>query len=98
MGQTAVTWAELGAVIGFICFAGATVAAVVVWLWTKFNIQEKSLADYKLEAAKEIASFRLETARTYVTVAALTQVEETLTRALDKLGEKIERLMEARRS
>lgn len=82
MGGT-ITWTELGAVAGFLITAGSVVVYFVMFLWNKFNQQEKALAD-----------FRLESARTYVTTDALVKVEERLNMALDRLGDKLERLVE----
>lgn len=78
-----VNWGELSLVLGAIIGAGSIVAGFLIFLWTKFNAQDKALADH-----------RLETAKTYVTAEALMKVEERLNLAIDRLGDKLERALE----
>jgi hypothetical protein len=59
------------------------VTGVVMWLWTKFSAHDRELADFKVEVAKN-----------YVTSSGLAKIEERLTAAIDHLGDKVERATE----
>jgi hypothetical protein len=81
--QMQVTWTELWAVIGVVIVLGGILSSFMGWLWQKHSAHDRELAEFKLEVAKN-----------YVTSPGLARIEERLTAAIDRLGEKVERAME----
>jgi hypothetical protein len=78
-----VTWSELSAALSIIVTLGGIVAGCVIWLWTKHALHDRELADFKIKVAEN-----------YVTLAALVRLEERFEAAMEKLGTKLERLMD----
>lgn len=78
-----ITWVELGAAIAALSAAGSVVVGIVIWLWSKFNAQERALADFKVKAAE-----------TFVTDKMLIRIEEKLTSSIDRLTDKLERALD----
>jgi hypothetical protein len=79
------TWAALGYITSGIVGAGTIVAGFVFRLWQMFSARDKDLDDFKLEVA-----------RNYVTSQALLQAEQRLVNAMDRLSDRIERILDHR--
>ena len=78
-----VTWAELWTVVAAIVFLGSIVVGVVGWLWTKFTQHDRELGEFKIKVAEN-----------YVTLAALERLENRFEEAMEKLGGRIEKMMD----
>ena len=83
MNQTP-TWYELSIVYGAIVGAGGIVAAVTAWLWGQLGRLRGDLSDFKVEVARQ-----------YVTTEALLQVEMRLVDAINRMGDRFDRVMDA---
>jgi hypothetical protein len=78
------TWYELALVLGAIVGAGGIVAAVTAWLWRQLGDQRRDLADFKVDVARQ-----------YVTSEALLQVETRLLDAINRMADRFDRVMDA---
>lgn len=86
--------AELAIAIGglLIAFAGL---CVTVWKVRKADWQQ---INNKIEAqAVALAAFKIEVSQLHPTASELCAIEERLTRALDKLADRLDRLLERHR-
>lgn len=79
--QAQVTWSELWTVVTVGLALGGIVVGIVLWLWTKHSAHDRELADFKIKAAE-----------TYVTLAALSQMEQRHAQAMDRLSDSMGRL------
>jgi hypothetical protein len=81
-----ITWTELG-----VLFAGLS-GGVGIW---KIRAADRRHYDDKLDAqAKEVADFKLQVATMHPTMKEIAAIEERLTLALNRLADRLDRLLE----
>ena len=85
------TWYELSIVCGLITGAGTIVTGFTAWLWTQFTHMRDDNAQFR----DEVAKFREKVVGEYVTTAALLQVEERLVSAINRIGDRFDRITDA---
>lgn len=78
-----VNWPELGLLITAVMVTGGTIISVFLWIYRELNTLRT-----------EIASFRVEVAKTYVSSEMLGEVETRLERAVERLGDRLDRSIE----
>lgn len=78
------TWQELYYLFGMIVAAGGSVAGVTAWLWGQLGKARNDLADFKVDVARQ-----------YVTTEALLQVETRLVDAINRMADRFDRVMDA---
>lgn len=83
MGSVAVDWASLGLLASAVMVTGGTIISVFLWIYRELNALRT-----------EISSFRVEVAKTYVSSETLQEVESRLEKAVEKLGDRLDRSIE----
>lgn len=78
-----VNWADLGLLTTAIMVTGGTLISVFLWIYRELNTLRT-----------EISSFRVEVAKTYVSSETLGEVEGRLEKAVEKLGDRLDRSIE----
>lgn len=78
-----VNWPELGLLVTAVMVTGGTIISVFLWIYRELNTLRT-----------EIATFRVEVAKTYVSSATLGEVEGRLERAVERLGDRLDRSIE----
>ncbi|CAN7598077.1 hypothetical protein [Bosea sp. LjRoot237] len=79
--------------------AGLTLAAswgVVKYQATQHEKRLQSLEDRTGRQAEELADFRLEAAQRFVTVETMAKLEERVISAIDRLADRLDRVIEGR--
>lgn len=96
-------WEIIGGVIGIISFIGMIAAAAIGYGRLKANQEEtKRRAERAIEKADanadDLAAFREQAAREFVSVSTLEKVEERVVGAIDRLGDRLDRFFEKKHS
>lgn len=88
--MTAIPWAEI-ALVGA---ALAALSAPVVWSWRDSRAQIEVLHGRVSKLKAELADYKVEAARTFVSVQTMADVESRITGSVDKLTERVDRVLE----
>ena len=75
----------------------ADTAVQIGALMASLKLMQDRTEDIRAKSAQELAEFKLEVAKSYATNAAIQQVEERVVSAIEKLGERFDRAMDAQR-
>jgi hypothetical protein len=97
----------LAALVGFVGFGGFVTLAGFVWkLADRLRGLEASAASagaassradaLATAAAQDLAAFKIEASRRFVTDEMLTKVEDRIVAAIDRLGDRLDRVIESR--
>ena len=78
-----VNWQELSLLVTAVMVTGGTIISVFLWIYRELNALRT-----------EISGFRVEVAKTYVSSATLNEVEVRLEKAVEKLGDRLDRSIE----
>lgn len=96
--ETVMDWGSLFTVVTTL----VTVIGAVGGVWWKLHSSIQSEKETRILAdavqSAQLAEFRVEVAKNYATQSSITQVEERVVQAIERLGDRLDRFLESSRN
>lgn len=93
MRGVSLTFEDVAALVGLFVVVGGALAGLGKWLFGKIEVNR--IDNERLRA--ELAAFRTEVAKEYVSTLTLERLEERLLAAIERIGDRLDKAFDSRR-